>query len=551
MITGIAIENFKGIRERIEVKLKPLTLLFGPNSAGKSTILHALHYAREVFERHNLDADRTITGGDFVDLGGFGSFVHGHDLGRPIRLQINMRLTEDDLPDYPSEEDYNPYDDLEGLYGGITDGWAAVTVAWSELLGAPFVAEYEVGYNSQPFARLTVQPGRRGAELADMDVNHPILVQRKDLPRFTEYEAWEPSEEDDGTYSGLLYLLNKVRRASHVEAHEDVFMGEPIGQQPDALPQWGKRLGLPDFRDDASPHWDNSPLDASDREELWSDNREINAILSRLVVGPGELLRDRLREFRYLGPLRKTPPRLYSPPRFPDPSRWASGLGAWDVLCGDAEELVRQVNDWLSDSERLDTGYRILLQNYKELDLQEPLVIQLLTGRAFDEADNARLDLESLPTQSRLTIVPNGSTLELRPHDVGVGISQIVPVVVTALDATPGLSSIEQPELHVHPRVQAEMGDLFIEAALERKRSFLIETHSEHLVLRLQRRIRQTGKGEPNKGIPVTGNDVAVYFVNQEDGQTKIGRIDIDKNGEFIQPWPDDFFEVDFYERFQ
>jgi AAA15 family ATPase/GTPase len=50
MITGIAIENFKGVRERVEIELWPITLLFGPNSAGKSTILHALHCAREVFE---------------------------------------------------------------------------------------------------------------------------------------------------------------------------------------------------------------------------------------------------------------------------------------------------------------------------------------------------------------------------------------------------------------------------------------------------------------------------------------------------------------------
>ena len=71
MITGISVENFKGIRERVEIELRPITLLFGPNSAGKSTILHALHYAREVFERRNYDADHTIAGGEFVDLGGF------------------------------------------------------------------------------------------------------------------------------------------------------------------------------------------------------------------------------------------------------------------------------------------------------------------------------------------------------------------------------------------------------------------------------------------------------------------------------------------------
>ena len=86
MITGISIENFKGIGERVEVKLRPLTLLFGPNSAGKSSILHALHYAREVFERHNLDAGQTIAGGHFVDLGGFGSFVHGRDRNRQVQI---------------------------------------------------------------------------------------------------------------------------------------------------------------------------------------------------------------------------------------------------------------------------------------------------------------------------------------------------------------------------------------------------------------------------------------------------------------------------------
>ena len=212
---------------------------------------------------------------------------------------------------------------------------------------------------------------------------------------------------------------------------------------------------------------------------------------------------------------------------------------------------MEETSRWLSDTERLDTGYQLLQQNYKELDLQDPLVVQLLTGRAFDEADSARWNLEDLPTHSRLIVVPNnGGDLELQPHDVGIGISQLVPVVVTALDKNAGLSAIEQPELRVHPRVQAELGDLFIESALQGKRCFLIETHSEHLMLRLQRRIRQTGKDEPHAGIPITGNEVAVYFVNQEDGQTKLRRIDIDVNGEFIQPWPDDFFEIDFYERF-
>ncbi len=69
MITGITIENFKGIRERVKLDFRPITLLFGANSAGKSTVLQMLLYVRRVFERHNLDADHVIQGG--ADRSGF------------------------------------------------------------------------------------------------------------------------------------------------------------------------------------------------------------------------------------------------------------------------------------------------------------------------------------------------------------------------------------------------------------------------------------------------------------------------------------------------
>lgn len=64
----IEIENFKGIGGRQTIDLKPITLLFGPNSVGKSTILQALHYLREILERGNVDPDVTIAGG-LIDLG--------------------------------------------------------------------------------------------------------------------------------------------------------------------------------------------------------------------------------------------------------------------------------------------------------------------------------------------------------------------------------------------------------------------------------------------------------------------------------------------------
>lgn len=62
-LSRIEIENFKGISSKQVIDLKPITLLFGPNSAGKSTILQSLHYMREILERENADPDQTIAGG--------------------------------------------------------------------------------------------------------------------------------------------------------------------------------------------------------------------------------------------------------------------------------------------------------------------------------------------------------------------------------------------------------------------------------------------------------------------------------------------------------
>jgi predicted ATPase len=88
-LSRIEIENFKGTGSKQVIEFRPITLLFGPNSAGKSTILQSLHYLREILERKNGDPDQTIAGG-LIELGGFATLVHSHDLMR--RLPRDLRL---------------------------------------------------------------------------------------------------------------------------------------------------------------------------------------------------------------------------------------------------------------------------------------------------------------------------------------------------------------------------------------------------------------------------------------------------------------------------
>ena len=104
MITAIELENFKGVGDRVRIPIRPITLLFGANSAGKSTILHALHYAYEILAHRNADADITERGGEHLNLGGFRNLVHGRDTSRHITLAFELDLSERDLSTYGGPE---------------------------------------------------------------------------------------------------------------------------------------------------------------------------------------------------------------------------------------------------------------------------------------------------------------------------------------------------------------------------------------------------------------------------------------------------------------
>ena len=78
MINKITIQNFKSIKDRVEIDIKPITL-FGPNSVGKSTVVQALHYLKEVIQYDNPDPNQTAVGGKSIDFGGFKNIVHRED----------------------------------------------------------------------------------------------------------------------------------------------------------------------------------------------------------------------------------------------------------------------------------------------------------------------------------------------------------------------------------------------------------------------------------------------------------------------------------------
>jgi predicted ATPase len=128
---------------------------------------------------------------------------------------------------------------------------------------------------------------------------------------------------------------------------------------------------------------------------------------------------------------------------------------------------------------------------------------------------------------------------EVKLTDVGFGVSQVLPVIVEAL-YVPRRSIVifEQPEIHLHPRVQADLADLFVDAirarenGIPRECQFIVESHSEHFLRRLQRRIAEE---------ELPAEDAALYFVHTDGTRARIEALKVDLFGNILN-WPDGFF---------
>lgn len=551
-ITAITIENFKGIGEPVRVELKPITLLFGPNSAGKSTIIQALHYAREIFERQNLNPDKTLLGGESIDLGGFESLVHGHDLTLPVTLGFDLDLADEDLPSYTDGEiQYIGTDRLDNAGSGylldalyrITRASVSVTIRWSEQAAKPYAAMYSVSVNDNKLVTVESSPGGKQVYISKINPFNPIYLDEGITPDdaikeavrfFTETnELLSPDSVDfwaELSTSDVGAMLTPILQYTNFKGGVPG-LTKPINilRQDSAIPRWEKNLTF------------DKEIWAEDIE--FEDQPNFTRLLSSLIVGPGELVRDGLRKLCYVGPLREVPKRGHKPATSPDASRWANGLAAYDTLFFSDETFIDGVNDWLVGEERLASGYSIEVKKYRELQNDHPLMLAMLQGRILDEDMDLRNQILALPVLRRLLIRDEAHDIELAPQDIGVGISQVLPVVVAALHHKSGIVAIEQPELHIHPAFQVALGDLFIEQIRQRSDlTFILETHSEHLMLRFLRRIRETGENEAPEKRTLSPAELSIYFIEQ--GETGISclPIRVDEDGDFIDRWPKGFF---------
>ncbi len=179
------------------------------------------------------------------------------------------------------------------------------------------------------------------------------------------------------------------------------------------------------------------------------------------------------------------------------------------------ENYIEQIVDW---ERQKSPTFRMLQEALKDLGLLERLRTRHMRGGRFE-----------------INIKTNRAGIWASLTDVGFGISQFLPIVVADLQL-PEVSTliVAQPEIHLHPKVQATFGDYLVERVQKHKRWYIVETHSEYLLNRIRLLIVK-GKIEPS--------DVGIYYFQCSGCEAKVHRLTFTESGK-IEGAPQDFFDT-------
>ncbi|MBE9194786.1 AAA family ATPase [Synechocystis sp. LEGE 06083] len=584
-INNLKIGNFKAFSDLQSIPLRPITLIYGANSSGKSSILHSLLLAHHAMtEEGDFDVHQTKVGGDSVDLGGFGQYVYKRDRTSQVQWAVDLDPQKLNFSDIELTELMSNIRQITVRIGiGIPPQITEKITKFEKVTIRAFTLEAD----QETVLSMTFRH-QGNLQLDSLNLEHPIIKQL--ITTIIKLELFSVSTSEE-----IKVILNEI--VPNITSQIDSFFPQYLKIESENLEYYSNKIEYP--LDD--PQWD---ILLSDIKKFFLYH------LNQLLQGIINEIETEIKTFRYLGPFRTYPPRHFAFSRQQD-DNWNSGGGfAWDILLKDSE-VRRKVNLWLGDEERMKSPYEIAVRSLlptMELEKELPSIVNkelhdflafLIMGlnstsytstlaevqRIADIIQSSTLDFEKpdaiLPDiqeiidttsdintaietwidklndrigdkVSDLVLIDKRSDTVVSHRDVGIGISQVIPILVSSYGLSDSLVAIEQPEIHLHPKLQAELGDVFIESALgQQQNRFILETHSEHLLLRIMRRMRETYYEELPEGIsPVTPDDISVIFVDPDPEGSIVLEMPLNRKGELKKSWPGGFFEEGLEEVF-
>ena len=580
MIKGYTISNFKAFSSPATLPIKPITLIYGQNSAGKSSILQSLLLLKQstAFERKAINSEENksvsnlIVQGKYTNLHSFENLIHNNNVDSMLKLRFIIH--PDNLNYYLQE--MKALKIIQKLITEINQIMKYLAIEFTfnfkkkkseEIVFIESIKLF-VGDENQEFIHyyLNSIPGSNESWFTADNINEDC-----DFAKF----YWE--KHGKKYVKDLLFI--------EYLCNNRVMNNEEISFLP----------ALPSFSLNSLSINKNKILRKSIEIDNYGQLKELyyHYIYSLCdIYGNNETLFDfdktnfcQMYEFKFPDEICKPSLRTIM-----------SGLDLESYIFNDDDYFEIEKNQyWYADHisvitmmlqkyileylnnivyigpfrqiiDNFDYSTEInKIQNNKFYNIYKVLLKNKLV---FHEVNKylSKLNIEYRLTLDKslsldderqfiVSLISNGSNIKTNINNVGFGISQILPVITECIGSITKPIFIEQPELHLHPALQAELGDLFIDSAINKNNTLLIETHSEHILLRIMRRIRETtNETLPEGATPIRAEDVSLVYVEsiETDGDKHsiIREMPLNDQGELVKAWPGGFFEEGLREVF-
>ena len=277
-------------------------------------------------------------------------------------------------------------------------------------------------------------------------------------------------------------------------------------------PRQPLKISVPDVNANGQPDVLSGPIGSL---TFTTSIREERGKLSSEVLGaPTAAFENQFSRVYYLGPTRVHPQRHY---------HWNGKHPVAMGLCGD-EAIAALLSARVRNLKTSHNGNGVPIEARVSAWLQKMELAHDFWLGPNGASDNSTYEvrIQKTPTSARVTLA-----------DIGYGLADLLPILVHCYYVPEGSTLIlEQPGIHLHPHTQAQLADLFLEVIAERHLQILIESHSEQLLTRLQRRIAEK---------KVAQDTIALYFCRNTDGASTIEKLEVDELGD-IHNWPEYFF---------
>lgn len=516
-LTGINIKNYKAFKE-VYIPFKPITVLLGANSIGKSSIIQLLLLLKQTAKEDNRSYKSVLRlYGNYVNIGEPINLFHKLQTDLPIELKLHAKSS--DLKLYFMRLDKKFKAELEEIlwYFPISND------EYKELIDRRIIEKLDL-----------IDYFRRFKEICNNDKLNKTLIDKYSLYRdesnIINVEEILRETNNEKTYRIIRYL-SKLSENINTDDFEFTFKIQYISNKlyvSEVSISSNDKCILSLFYDNSKVYIksDFMEINSTETDEITSSFFRSDPIftcihtgeqgfrglstLSRHVLSIFEHALSELKSLfddnriNYVSPLRAHPKRYYMLDK-------ANVNDTLDTYDGDAiAEVLRdkttiktRVNRWLKNF-----GFSVDVEEFKE-------VIHHLKV--------------------------NQNNLNLNIKDVGFGISQVLPVIIQGfLSSNNSLTMVEQPEIHLHPKMQADLSDLFIEIVKGKKsKKLVVETHSEYLLRRLRRRIAE------KKDITFEDVAICVFYMEKETQTSRVEILNIKERGYF--EWPEEFYGGELY----